>query len=299
MILGNKHYVEGRLVDAGVVLQRALETAERFGPNDRRVAISLNALGLVNHERGRCQEAKSAYWRALSILDHAGSNPGLLAKNFSNLVVNYVECGDTKSAEQLLHSRLKQIEKLTIDPIQLGTLLSARAAVEQAKRRYGKAEPLFYRAFCIYRERCGVDHLTTALAANNLSVVYFRLGPPERALTYGELALRSLEKQLTPAHPLLANTMINLSVINLSLGRHQTASNLYSRAIDIAEKALPRGHPTTLRMMKLYTAALLRAHRTSEAEVIDRQALAMSDSAVRPIPGQTVNVHELGILGVK
>ena len=59
---------EGRLDEAEKVSLLALAEAEKFGPEDYRVAVSLNELAALYHSRGRLSKADPLYRRALDIL---------------------------------------------------------------------------------------------------------------------------------------------------------------------------------------------------------------------------------------
>src|SRR5262245_27755570 len=58
---------EGRYAEAEKAYSLALAEAEKFGPEDRRLPLSLNELAILHHSRGQLNEAELLYRRALAI----------------------------------------------------------------------------------------------------------------------------------------------------------------------------------------------------------------------------------------
>ena len=78
-----KAYQEDLYKDAERALLAALKEAEHFGPEDPRLATSLNNLGVLYKTQGKYKEAESFYKRSLSIdekvlgADHPDVTTGL------------------------------------------------------------------------------------------------------------------------------------------------------------------------------------------------------------------------------
>ena len=64
---GVNAYLEKEYAEAGKRFLSAIATAEQLGPDDPRVATSLNALGEVYRKQGKYAEAEAAHGRALRI----------------------------------------------------------------------------------------------------------------------------------------------------------------------------------------------------------------------------------------
>ncbi len=64
---GQKLREQGRYTEAEMVYSAVLAEAEKFGPEDRRVALTLNKLAALYHARGRLSQAEPLYRRALAI----------------------------------------------------------------------------------------------------------------------------------------------------------------------------------------------------------------------------------------
>ncbi len=71
MAAATKAYQQGNYPEAEDQLGAALKEAEGFGPQDPRLATSLNNLALLYHDQGRYAEAEPLYERALAIVEKA------------------------------------------------------------------------------------------------------------------------------------------------------------------------------------------------------------------------------------
>ncbi len=71
MAAGDKAYQQGDYAEAERQLGAALKEAEGFGPQDPRLATSLNNLAVLYEARGRYAEAEPLYKRALAIVEKA------------------------------------------------------------------------------------------------------------------------------------------------------------------------------------------------------------------------------------
>lgn len=67
MEAGEQAYRQGRYAEAEKALRAALNEAERFGPQDPRLAASFNNLAALYRAQGKYAEAEPLYKRALAI----------------------------------------------------------------------------------------------------------------------------------------------------------------------------------------------------------------------------------------
>ena len=71
MDAGDQAYQQGNYTEAEKQLVAAVKEAEGLGPQDPRLATSLNNLGLVYDAQGRYAEAEPLYKRSLAIWEKA------------------------------------------------------------------------------------------------------------------------------------------------------------------------------------------------------------------------------------
>ena len=102
-------YRQGDYDEAATQIKAALEAAKAFGPDDPRLATTLNNLALVYDEQGRYAEAKSLYERALAIWETAlGPEHPHVATGRVNYSAFLRETGQTGEADNLeAHAKAK------------------------------------------------------------------------------------------------------------------------------------------------------------------------------------------------
>ena len=71
MAAGARAYQEGRYAKAEQQVKAALKEAETFGPEDPRLAASLNNLALLYDAQGNYAQAEPLYKRSLAIVEKA------------------------------------------------------------------------------------------------------------------------------------------------------------------------------------------------------------------------------------
>ena len=109
---GAKAHQEGRYSDAVNSFQAAAKDAEAFGPQDPRLATSLNNLARVYHQQGKYNEAEPLYKRSLAIVEKAlGPEHPHVATSLNNLAELYRFQGKFVDAEPLYKRSLAIREK--------------------------------------------------------------------------------------------------------------------------------------------------------------------------------------------
>ena len=133
---GVKAFQQGRYAEAEKLFLAALEEAKGFGPQDPRLATSLNNLAELYRAQGRYAEAEPLYKRALAIVEKAlGVEHPHVATSLNNLASLYLDQG-----------------------------------------RYAEAEPLYKRSLAIDEKALGVEHPHVATSLNNLASLYLDQG---------------------------------------------------------------------------------------------------------------------------
>ena len=101
-VAGMKAYEEGRYAEAEKRWLAALEEAEGFGPDDERLATSLNNLAALYNAQGKYAEAEPLYQRSLAIREKVlGAEHPQVATGLNNLALLYDNQGKYAEAEPL------------------------------------------------------------------------------------------------------------------------------------------------------------------------------------------------------
>lgn len=181
---------EGRLNDAERLLTAALEQAEKYGPEDLRVADAANDLAVMYATAGKPLEAELLFTRALAIGEKGlgKDHPGVGA-TVQNLGILYA-----------------------------------------TQRKYEQAEPLLKRALAISLKEYGVQHPHTALTLKTLSSFYAIQGDLGEAEHLIQKSLAILEKShVRQGDPQLVATLEVFAAILRNTNREQEAQDVERR----------------------------------------------------------------------
>jgi len=112
MTTAAKAYQQGRYTDAERAFQATVKEAEAFGPQDPRLATSLNNLAELYRLQGKYAEAEPLNKRALAIRKRTlGPAHPDVANSLNNLAALYHQQGKYNEAEPLYKRSLAIVEK--------------------------------------------------------------------------------------------------------------------------------------------------------------------------------------------
>jgi len=127
MAEGAKAYQDGQETNAEMFYLAALEDVQNVGPDDPRLAATLNTLAVLYHTQGKYAQAEPLYQRVLTLLEQTvGPDHPTLATTLNNLAVVY-----------------------------------------EARDKYAEAAPLYQRALALIERTLGPEHPNLAVALDN------------------------------------------------------------------------------------------------------------------------------------
>ncbi len=170
---GAAAYQHGNYAEAVKQTKAALSAAVAFGPDDPRLATTLNNLAALYDTQGRYAEAEPLYQQALAIREKAlGPAHPEVAQSLNNLAALYPAQGRYAEAEPLQKRALAIVEKaLGPEHPHVATSLNALAALYYAQGKYSEAEPLYKRASAIVEKTLGPEHPIVASSLNHLATL--------------------------------------------------------------------------------------------------------------------------------
>jgi tetratricopeptide (TPR) repeat protein len=138
-------------------LRRAVADAERFGPDDPRLATSLNALAVFYASHNRPDLAEPLYRRALQIRERAlGPNHPDVVRSLNNLAGLYALERRYADAEAVYRRALAINERAAgPDAASTGVILKNLASLYISQARYGDAIPVYQRLLAIREKTLG------------------------------------------------------------------------------------------------------------------------------------------------
>jgi tetratricopeptide (TPR) repeat protein len=285
---------QGRLRDALQALDQLREQAERFGPNDRRLALVLNNLGSIYLRLDDLASAERSYRRSAAIWEARGDAMNHLAPA-TNLAGVYIARRQYSTAETLLSRALQLTEaKLGPDNPQTAVVLTYLSDVACRRGDYSEAIARSERALEIMRRIHEGPHPDVAIALDNLGSMYRGQGNPAESRKLYTQAISVLEQSHNPKHPAWIRALSNYAATRFEQGDYAAARSLQERALAQAESTLGPDHPTVGKLLLDYAVILRKTGKKSEARKQDaRAARILEHSAQANGLGYTVDARSL------
>jgi tetratricopeptide (TPR) repeat protein len=163
--------------------------------------------------------------------------------------------------------------------------------------KYAAAEPFYKRALTICEKTLGKDHHTTAIALDNLAVLYDAQGKYADAEPLYKRALLIFERTLGKDHPDTAISLDNLAVRYDTQGRYAEAEPLHKRALSIFEETLGKNHPTTATSLNNLAEMYNSQGKYTEAEMLHKRALTIREETLgKNHPTTAISLNNLALL---
>jgi len=263
---------------AEVSLRRALTEAEKFGPNDPRLAQTLERLGAAAANMGRFAEAENLLRRVLQMRS-TQSQVSPLEVADSELWLGFVLSRQGRpqgEAETLLLKGLATKEKALgpKDPA-VAFALQQLGYCYEMQDRHDEAEKQLRRALAILDATPGENELMRASVLNDLGWMHVRKKEPAKAEPFLREAIAMRQRLLPPDHPQLALSEFNLAEAEVGLGNYSQAESLLRKALASREKSLGPNHPATAATLRQLAHVLRLQHRDAEANRYQAQARAI------------------------
>ncbi len=286
---------QGRYPEAAAHLEEAIKEGERARPDHPALAALLGALGQVQQQLGRFDDAERALRRALAITQkNYGAQDPEQARALSNLGSLYLQRGQRDLAELYLRRAYGLLLK-TAGPEDVLTAgveaILGKLALE--RHRYSAARPMLEHALAVFERQSGPKRLSAAFVLNNLALVTVLAEHDyDGAAVRFTRAVSIVEKALGSDHPLLIKPLTNLADCYGKAGRTAEAELNFKRAWAIAE-TLGAEHPSLGDVLSLYAKLLRKTNRRGEARQLQARAQSILDAA-RVRPDHTVDFRDLG-----
>jgi tetratricopeptide (TPR) repeat protein/CHAT domain-containing protein len=167
--------------------------------------------------------------------------------------------------------------------------------IEQDK--YQEAIPIAERAIEVAKRSRGPEHPETAVALNNLGVIFQEIRDYARAEPLLQEALQIRQKVLGPEDPDTAETLDNLGGLYWAIGNYAKSEPLFKEALEIHQKVLGREHRLTAKSLN-NLAKLYRAMGDyAKAEPLLKEALEIRQKVLGPEhPNTAASLNNLALL---
>jgi len=157
MAEGAKAYQDGQESNAEMFYLAALENLQNAGPEDPRLAATLNTLAVLYHAQKKYAQAEPLYQQVLKLLEQTvGPDHPTLATTLNNLAVVYEAQDKYAEAAPLYRRALALIERtLGPDHPNLAATLDNYADLLRKMQREAEAESTEARAKAIWAKQKG------------------------------------------------------------------------------------------------------------------------------------------------
>jgi tetratricopeptide (TPR) repeat protein len=267
----------GAYMKAKDAAQLAISEAEKFGPTDARVGITLNEAGSISHKLGQGWESERTLLKAIRILEMHPDQVNNLAAALSNLVITYITFGKRYAEAEILVQRSLRLAISQLGPRHqdvakvynnLAALQAGRGDRIAARLNYEKALEL------------SVDDDVKAGILGNLGAICFEQNDFPQALEYLKESISRAESKLGPTHPILSVPLYNLGRTYMSTQNLQLAEAALLRALEISEKRIG---PSDVNLPKLlFSLAFLRRQvgDKKQAKIFENRAKEVQASSL-------------------
>jgi tetratricopeptide (TPR) repeat protein len=265
---GEELHRAGQFTGAAREFEPALREAERLGPGDWKLPLTLHNLAEVDRELGLDFDAEGLYRRAISIWQ--GYHPARtaeLASSLENLGALYLSRGQFERAE----GSYRRANELAPDAV---LVLHGLAEAAHGRKHYAEAAKLYARAAA----SAGPHELGAVL--HDWGAMLLETGHPGEARPLLERAAAAYQEK--PAdRPRLAVVWRTLAELEAAEGHTETAEQLFSRALRLCDENLPANHPQTAIILQAYARFLSAAHRNKDARVAADRARSILENGSR------------------
>lgn len=270
----------GYLEQSAWVLHKAVAEAETLGPQDPRLATTLNRLGVIYYYLGRYLGAEPLFCRAVSLLQDANAESADLGMILCNLGCLHKSQGKYPEAETAFKDALMVWER-TLGPDDPELALAYQNLGEMCMHQGRTPEALFAlrRALALLDARNTQDWNTlivvTKLAAYYTTQERFTEAEP---LLWRALELRKWLQGLN--HPKVAKALDNLALTYCKQRKFARAEPLFRLSLFVQENTLGRRHPDFIQTLN-YLAELYYAEgKFTEAEPLFKLSVAAFEQAL-------------------
>lgn len=237
---------QGRTAQAIPLAQQAVQVAQAtFGPNDRRVGISLDELGLLLSDQGDFAGAETSLRRALAVFQkNAGPQSKDIGTTLLNLARLYGDHGRWGEAEGAYHDALTATLQAygQTDP-HVADVLASGGGFLIDEGKWMDAARLLRGAIAIYQNAGPAYNAQLANAYSLAAEDCVAAGDIKTAETLYQRSIDIGQKVYAPDDPQLAFRLAGLANVYKDEQRYADAEPLYLRAMAILGQKLSPTNP--------------------------------------------------------
>jgi CHAT domain-containing protein/Tfp pilus assembly protein PilF len=205
----------------------------------------LSGLATLYTNQGKLPQAEELYLEALDILNKmAGDNEELIGSIKSNIARLYYELGNYDEAEKMYKEVLAQdLEFFGEESVNYGMTAYSLGLNQLYAGKYAESRKYNEIAKKVFEVALDPSDPLMASWNNSMSLLSMKVGEPEKALEYGNAAIKSDETSYGPDHLMISYPIFNMANAYMSLGDVNKADRYHQRALEIRNKRAGTKHP--------------------------------------------------------
>lgn len=269
---GQEQYNQGNYPEAEKLLTTAVDEAETFGENDKRLVISLGKLSKLYRAQGKESDAAKLDQR---IADIKEQNPGSGFEDQSNLD-DLVDLTLSVVPQSISKNKPTESQKL----VQKLQDLAGRCVKQQ---NYEKAEELLLQSLAIQKQISGLQSPGVADTLTSMADLYgTEQGKYTQAEPLYKQALEIRSKSFGADSPQVADSLYNLGKLYEYQGKYPQSQEFYLKSLDICRKKLPSDHPDIARTISSLAGLYRLQGDYDKSEEYYQKALKLYQTAQGP-----------------
>jgi eukaryotic-like serine/threonine-protein kinase len=268
----------GKYEDAEKNLLRALEIRKKLHPgNHVDIALSLDNMATLNHEKGNLPQAEKYFREALAMRRNLYPDGAKeVSDSLNNMGVLLHDEGKLADAEKAYRECLEMRYKFYgAEADETSSTITNLGAVLIEKEDFSAAESMMRKALELDRKRWGDNHPNVSFSMNNLAFCLEKQGKIDEAAPLYKKCAEMNPKLLGAEHPITTRGMCNLGRILMLQGNLQEAEPTLRKALEIQKRIMEANHPQIGNTMMTLAQALQRKNQCTEAEPLYRDAIAI------------------------
>jgi tetratricopeptide (TPR) repeat protein len=233
-------YTREKYAEVLPIAEEMLQTAEEaWGPNDSRVAVSLDDLASIRSAQDNFAAAEPLAQRALKILEAATPpDPRKVANALDTLASVYMKVGKLAAAQNFAERALEiQQKALPANDPDIGVTLAGIASLYQMQfqyAKYGEMEEYYKRAIAILEKANGPKDPQLATVLGNFARVYSMSGRDSEAVPLFAREVAIKEVILGPDNPNVFTERCLLAGAQEAAQQYADAERTYQRIVSSA-----------------------------------------------------------------
>ena len=293
---GDKYAGPAKDLRVVTLLDRGAGEARALSADPEAQAELYRTLGGVERKLGNLDKADSLLRQALEQRQRLrAERPAEYAESLLDLALLRADQAQFEEAERLARDGVA-LTRQSHPPRHpaIATALEALGKVLEERGSYAPAIAVLDEALTLRSAPADI-----AATLGGLANVHFYAGNYKQSEALNQRLLAMHRQLYGPAHPSVAEDLVNLGAIQQDTGNYVDAEKFHRQALAITRPFFGEDHPRTAAGLTLIARALILQERPAEAEPLLTQALAIRErvfGTVHPQVASTLN--ELGTMAL-